>query len=120
MAETERADGVLIFEGSFFPLGGTDDVARFDFFVGVAIDVVVDDVGFDFSTERPVRTGNLEIFFCGEDNEFGIVVVEGAEGGGGGTRERFVEQREGRREGRTTVGDTADEAIVRVVEQRWT
>lgn len=110
-------------EESFFPLGGTDDVARFDFFVGVVVVDVVVDVGFDFTTEGPVRTGNLEIFFCGEDNEFGIVVVKEAEeegGGGGGATGRLIEQREGRREGRTTVGDIADDAIVRVVEQRWT
>lgn len=118
---------MLIIEGFFFPLGGTDDVARFDFFVGVVVVDVVVDVGFDFATEGPVRTGNLEIFFCGEDNEFGIVVVEGVEeeeedggGGGGGATGRLIEQREGRREGRTTVGDIADDAIVRVVEQRWT
>jgi len=100
---------------SFFVFVATG-VGTFDFFTGVNC----------FVNEVVVRIGNFEAFFAdrerillllllllfdGRDFEFEVLFEFVL---------RLVEQREGRREGRTTAGGVVVAAIVRVVGQRWT
>ncbi len=102
---TARVD---VTKGSFFVLIATG-VGTLDFFTGVAC----------FVNEVVVRIGNFEAFFTDKERLLLSLLFNG----GGFEFEvlfrfvlRLLEQREGRRDGRTTAG--AGAVIARVVGQR--
>jgi len=103
---TARVD---VTKGSFFVLIATG-VGTLDFFTGVAC----------FVNEVVVRIGNFEAFFTDKER---LLLLSLLFNGGGFEFEvllrfvlRLLEQREGRRDGRTTAG--AEAVIARVVGQR--
>jgi hypothetical protein len=103
---TARVD---VTKGSFFVLTATG-VGTLDFFTGVAC----------FVNEVVVRIGNFEAFFTDKER---LLLLSLLFNGGGFEFEvllrfvlRLLEQREGRRDGRTTAG--AGAVIARVVGQR--